>query len=222
MCILIPCAGEGRRWQNFLGSPKHLAEVEGARLLDRLVYRVHTASHTEPICIIATDERYRITGTLLCPPNPDRLGAGVDKIVCSRPYWSTDSRTWIIWGDLWLSRAGAHRIFASGQSGMRWYGRAGPSARNHKAWGEIWGLSFAPEHFPGLLAACAHAAAMERADYIATSRARTVYSLLHGHDVRDWARPSPDWTEIDDETEDFDSPRDLAGWQWGRAQRGER
>jgi len=216
--ILIPCAGAGKRWQDFLGGPKHLAVVEGARLIDRLVSRLHEYAPGQAIGIIAPDQRYHVPGAALLAPPPPEFGCGIDKIHCCWPYWSANYRTWIIWGDLWLSRAGARRIFEPGKSGIQWFGRCGPSARNHKAWGEIWALSFEPPDVPDLLSACCHAAYLDAAGYLDQGRARTVYQLLHGQDVREFARPSPEWTEIDDETEDFDSPRDLAGWQWGRLQ----
>ena len=37
MKILILADGEGKRWGNYKGVPKHLLEIDGERLIDRMI-----------------------------------------------------------------------------------------------------------------------------------------------------------------------------------------
>lgn len=218
MRVLIPCGGEGKRWGNHGGTPKHLVPIDGRPLLEHLLERVHQACPAAVVQVIARDFlAYKRPGALVSWPNHDRLECGVDKIMCSRPYWADGARTWIVWGDLWLTEEAAATMFADGQTGLVWYGRCGASSHTGKRWGELWGLSFDTADQALLEATCRRAAEVFRAGGVDQARARTVFQLLEGQDVTRWAQPAPSLVEIDDLTEDFDSPEDLRRWLYSRA-----
>lgn len=61
MSYVIMCAGEGKRWNNYLGIPKHLVEINGEPLLERTTRLLKENGITNYI-ITSSDERYKQYG----------------------------------------------------------------------------------------------------------------------------------------------------------------
>ena len=64
MKYVIMAAGEGKRWKNHLGVPKHLLEIGGETLLARTTRLLKEAGIDDYI-ITGHDERYKEYGTLI-------------------------------------------------------------------------------------------------------------------------------------------------------------
>lgn len=64
MKYIIMCAGDGKRWNNYMGIPKHLVEINGETLLGRTTRMLKERNITDYI-ITGSDERYRQYGTLI-------------------------------------------------------------------------------------------------------------------------------------------------------------
>lgn len=64
MKYIIMCAGEGKRWNNYLGIPKHLIEINGESLLGRTTRLLKENGITDYI-ITGTDKRYAQYGELM-------------------------------------------------------------------------------------------------------------------------------------------------------------
>lgn len=64
MLYVIMCAGNGTRWNNYLGIPKHLIEINGETLLGRTTRLLKENGITDYI-ITGNDERYKQYGTLI-------------------------------------------------------------------------------------------------------------------------------------------------------------
>lgn len=60
--------GKGTRWNNSLGIPKHLVEIDGERLLDRTVRQIKSYDRNAEIIITSHDERYEIDGATRYEP----------------------------------------------------------------------------------------------------------------------------------------------------------
>ena len=58
--ILILCAGEAKRWNNYLDVPKQLISINGETLLDRTV-RLLNSKELYDINIISNDERLKVS-----------------------------------------------------------------------------------------------------------------------------------------------------------------
>lgn len=64
MLYIIMCAGEGKRWGNYLGVPKHLVEINGETLLERTTRLLKENGITNYL-ITGNDERYKQYGELV-------------------------------------------------------------------------------------------------------------------------------------------------------------
>ena len=64
MKYIIMSAGEGKRWNNYLGIPKHLIEINGETLLERTT-RLLRKNNINDFVITGSDERYCKYGTLV-------------------------------------------------------------------------------------------------------------------------------------------------------------
>lgn len=69
MKYIIMAAGEGKRWGNYLGIPKHLVEINGETLLGRTTRLLK--KHGIDYIITGDDERYRQYGKLIPQTNHD-------------------------------------------------------------------------------------------------------------------------------------------------------
>ena len=68
MQYVIMANGAARRWNNYLGIPKHLVKVDGETLLERTARLIREADPDASVVITAHDERYRVPGTALHRP----------------------------------------------------------------------------------------------------------------------------------------------------------
>lgn len=70
MKYVIMAAGQGKRWSNYLGIPKHLIEINGETLLERTT-RLLKENGIEDYVITGHDERYAKYGKLIPQTNND-------------------------------------------------------------------------------------------------------------------------------------------------------
>ena len=70
MKYVIMAAGNGKRWNNYLGIPKHLIEINGETLLARTTRLLKENGITDYV-ITGHDERYAQYGTLIPQTNTD-------------------------------------------------------------------------------------------------------------------------------------------------------
>ena len=112
-CIII-CAGEATRWNNYLGVPKHLINVDGETLIERTVRLLHKYKCEDINVHIVVkdfvDDRYRVDGAKRFKAilNPDNVDA--DKFLSSKCLWNKTGRTIVIYGDVWFTDESIKRI----------------------------------------------------------------------------------------------------------------
>lgn len=70
MKYIIMAAGDGKRWNNYLGKPKHLIEINGETLLERTT-RLLKENGINDYVITGNDERYAKYGKLIPQSNHD-------------------------------------------------------------------------------------------------------------------------------------------------------
>ena len=212
---MIPCGGHADRWQNHGGVPKQLADIAGKSVLRRIVDRLLRELPDARVWIVSRDVRFAIDGAVRVDPDPDTLRCDYDKLYCARSRWAKDARTIIVWGDLWLSTGAARTICKGIPITPLWFGRSGPSSFTGKRWRELFAVSFEPRSHELLTRCCEKAADHYHAGSLGKSRpmAWHVYQLAAGQGIApETHRPGPWLVEIDDWTEDFDSPHDLEDW----------
>jgi hypothetical protein len=214
--LLIPCGGQGRRWQNYQGVPKPMISVDGETLVKRTARLFRSRVSFLSVYLIGTDPRLAFQGIQLVPPDPDALGNDFDKLACGWSRWSTTGRTWIVWADVYLTTLAVEWMTRPGLADLAWYGRLGPSRHTGKPYAELWGLSFLPEAQGRLGAAIANCSLMYQAGDIPRALAWSVYEKTSGLKVCSCEQATRDrgrgFECIDDRTEDFDYPHDLDTW----------
>ncbi len=68
MKYIIMADGKGSRWDNYLGTPKHLVEVHGESLLSRIVRQLKEYDPKSEVIITSHDERYEVDGATRYEP----------------------------------------------------------------------------------------------------------------------------------------------------------
>ena len=206
--IIIPAAGKGTRWQNFRGTPKHLAIVEGERLIDRTYRQFRDFSND--IVIISKDTRYQIEDAKVeSPLEGDWLDFG--KIYSSSHLWS-DERTIIVFGDVYFTDKAVQTIMSNNDP-YKFFIRKGPSKYTGKGHKEIFALAFdgsmnekIKQHIHELVTAKQRGAGAWR-----------LYLHMQGFKQKssyyvDYFK-NGGYIEINDWTDDFDYPDDMLRWE---------
>ena len=196
--VLIICGGDGKRWNNHTGVPKHLLKIDGVPLLDRVIGQCRGVDDIVIICS-TDDERYHRPGIeLFVPPIDTSRVADVGSN--SQPRWNLQGKTICLLGDVWFEDEGIDRVLKDDYQTFVMYGRSGASHVTGKPWAEDFACSFYP---------------LDHADYL---------SLLSKHvndTVTPWNHVAKGFQRIDNKphkvclyglTEDFDYPHDLRIW----------
>jgi hypothetical protein len=210
--VLILAAGSGTRWGNYRDIPKHLVEVEGEVLLERTCEQF--LKHTDEVVVVGPDERYLVEGTRLYIPDPNQ-DRELDKFASSMSEWSEDSRTVLVFGDVYFTDE-AVRAIASNKGSWTFFCRSGPSDLTCKKSKEIFAIAFEPVKKDLIEKSVKKLLPFKSVTGgWALFRELTIGNpLAHPKDVRmfEYGRH----VEIDDWTEDFDYPADLEAWEQAR------
>jgi len=115
-CIII-CAGEATRWNNYLGVPKHLINVDGETLIERTVRLLHKYKREDISVHIVVknfyDKRYDIEGATMYQADLNTNNVDADKFLSSKNLWNKNGRTMVIYGDVWFTDEAIKRIIRS-------------------------------------------------------------------------------------------------------------
>lgn len=212
-------AGDDPRWVGETGYPKHFIEIDGERILDRTVRLL--APRVEIVVSGHPDPRYKYPDAALWVPyrNTDLLDA--DNVLSTRPVWSRDDRTVILYGDCYYTEEAIETILAFAPREWQLFCRFEPSAITGKPWGEPWAWSLWPEHHEEHVAAHFRTIDLVRSGVLWRCGAWEHYRAMCGlPDERMGIEHHGDYgraTVIDDWTEDFDFPVDLDRFLAGRA-----
>lgn len=211
---LILAQGSGRRWLRQdgtqpLGIPKHIVPVLKQPAIDRIAEQF---KHHGRVVVIGPD-RYQIDGTeLVTSSRPFPTGTSMDKLFATEPYWDTEGRTTILWGDCYYSPEAVAAITACDSPDPHWFRRPGPSGLTGHRWDESFAISFLPEH---------HIEMIQHAKRVVTEvPASKIHMWNH---YASWlgldplgkviqVKSTPHQTHIDDWTDDFDSWEEYTRW----------
>jgi hypothetical protein len=206
MRVLVLCGGPSKPFEGWGNPVKHLLEVEGEVLLHRTVRMAREYSPDVHVISPRDDTRYKVEGAARHDEKLDHPMPTVTHMFWpSRHLWNLSGRTVLLLGDVWFSEA-AMRTIMSDTHEWAVFGRAEGSRFTGCKYGEIWAFVFDYTEHDTLDLAIAKAA-MPR-------------SLYGGGTVTGWevlaAMGGQPFIEINDFTEDFDSPRDLRRWKEAR------
>jgi hypothetical protein len=139
--VIIIAAGEGTRWGNYLGIPKHLVSVDNETLILRTV-RLLTENGINDIHIVGLDESYKVSGSNLYIPIKNDLNFGADKFLSSEVLWNNNGRTITMFGDVYFTNKAIKKIINDSSGSWKVYGRPASSAYTQKKHAEIFANSF--------------------------------------------------------------------------------
>ena len=223
MRAVICAAGLGSRWHNYLGTRKHLARVEGERLLDRTVRLLRENGLTDIWITNHHDFRYEVPGATCYEVAYAEHATTARKYTW--PKWlngaEVDGRTLLMLGDVYYTDA-TIKTMITPTPGFHQYGRLAPSKTTGKPGAEMFGWQFGVEnHHEFVEAIEAVDAARDRG--IKTYVDWSTYAYMTGHpidtppdQIRDWGKH----IEIpDDGTDDFDFPDDYERFMFQFLQR---
>jgi hypothetical protein len=208
--VLVLAAGEGSRWSNYRGTPKHLAVIDGEPVIHRTVRQF--SSYASDIVVVGV---YQMQGSKLYSPAAD-VSREMNKFDSSMDMWLPNGRTVIVFGDVYFTDE-AVRTIMTNQDDWRFYLRPGPSSITGKDCKEIFAVTFDDSALDLLQSA------VTKLRHFKTSAAG--WSLFRLLTI---GTPSASHTDksmfnygrhvvIDDWTEDFDYPRDLDNWEANRS-----
>jgi hypothetical protein len=211
--MLVPCAGRAERWAGHLGlQTKALIPVGNLETVgSRLVRLCRELAPEARIVMLLGDESVRFGGAECTLARPGDFPCDVDKLSCTRPYWSACADSAIVYGDVYLSRAAAAAILSPEPcAGVTWFGRKHPNPHTGKRRSELYALRFAPVAHAYVAGCCAAVRQQFRRGSSLTCCGWTV--LAH---MRQQPPPGPlrlAFASIVDRTEDFDFPSDYTTW----------
>lgn len=226
---IVIAAGDGTRWGNHTGVPKHLAPFHGEPLITRTVKQALAIADTVFPVVPEDDDRYYDAISLVDaaerrrvrPVNPlhdDRWG-GVAKFMSSRDLWADPGWTAVLYGDVYFTPDAVMRVAEVAIDGSpgdwRLVSRLGPSRLTGTRWGECFAQVFHHGAIDRHLAALRACMAMEASGQLKRTGGWEHYRVVAGGDPRAH-RDYGMRVEVDDWTEDFDFPDDYDQWRANR------
>jgi hypothetical protein len=209
--VLILCAGEGSRWNNYTGVPKHKVIIEGEVLVERTIKQF--LKYTDDIVVVTSDELETFAGASMYVANKSKKFKDMDKFLSSHEQWS-DIKTIIVYGDVYFTDE-AVKTIATNDRPWCFYLRESASQITSKPWGEIFGFSF-DGYFNKIMFQTIKNTLYKR---IVTNPPKPagwtlLRSLLEVRTTKEIFTPENSFAyiNIDDWTEDFDYPHDLDNW----------
>lgn len=181
--VYVIAGGEGTRWGNYLGVPKHEIKINGEELWKRSLRL--------------------LGGGELLTHNSSKSGLGVDKFYQSEDLWNKEGRTILVFGDVFLTEKASDIILKDSVKSVRFYGRKKGSKITGKRYGEIFAVSFYTENIPKFLWA------IEKA--IQNYNGKKCQGWQVWREI--YKKYSEPLVEINDFTEDFDYPFDYDEWK---------
>jgi|LakMenEpi03Aug12_release.lakeMendotaPanAssembly.Ray.scaffolds.fasta_scaffold15542_4 hypothetical protein len=213
--VIILAAGDGERWKNFRGTPKHLTKVENKVLLERTCEQF--LKYTDDVCVIGLDNRYQVEGTSLYVIKAQNTHwKDASKFLSSKNLWLRDGRTILVFGDVYFTSEAVKTIMKNNDP-FKFFLRTGPNEQTGARWKEIFALSFDQTMAPKIGQNLLYLTSRGQVDIQA---GWALYRYMIGTTANGLFN-NPYFIEINDWTEDFDFPEDLEIWEAHRARRAE-
>lgn len=219
---IITAAGQAKRWQNYLGVPKHLAPAPGPMgaesLLRRQVRQLRELGVEDVIIVSPPDDaRYETEGARLFPRGIDDAYRQADRFMTTE-LWNPSGRTLYIPGDLFASDEAMNKMVNEPNHTWVWYMRL----RRYEWNGiqrsrSVFGFGFWPEHHDFFLMTVKYVNALQsnKKSPVKRSLGADLYRAMAGDPPelfaqrkgdRNFPEHPPHSVMIDDITTDIDSP----------------
>jgi hypothetical protein len=211
---IIICAGEGTRWGDYLGVPKHLIEVDGERILNRLVRLINKyAVEDTKIYVVARDhdKRYEVPGSTYYEADLNPHNFDADKFLSSRALWNGQGRTVVFYGDCYFTDEAVKTIMEHEGADWLLFARFDKSDITGCPWGECFAQSFYPKDIDRHAVALYELVALLQKRVLDRCGGWEHYRMMNGIDPKIHEKKGG-FFEINDFTDDFDYPADFDRW----------
>jgi hypothetical protein len=204
---IIIAAGEGTRWNNYLGIPKHLISIDGETLIERTVSLLRKYSIDDIYVVSNTD--YQIANTKWYKPKLNKDNYDADKFLSSIELCNKSGRTITLFGDVFFTEDAIKTIVAD-SSEWAVFGRHSKSSITGKPDGEIFAHSFLYTALPKHIEMLHYIIQLYKEKIIKRCIGWEHYRAYSGATKEDVGKHIKynTFVEIDDWTEDFDWPID--------------
>jgi len=194
--------GDDAKWANHLGVRRHFAPIGAETVIGRQLRQLRERGVSD-IWVVAPQD-YGLPGTRWLLPDSAAWG---HEALNGREAWSTTGRTIQVYGDVIFTDAGMDAMCGFDRRAWQAFGRHG--AGGVSPWGELFAISFWPEHHAAWLAALQLAFRLKAKGVIRRAGSWEGYRILGGAKGPAVGRhrlyPGL-FTEIHDATDDFDTP----------------
>lgn len=201
---IVLAAGEGKRWNNYTGVPKHLISIDGETLIARTTRQI--SAFADKVYVVGT---YETPNAELFTPELKHPALEMHKFSSSRKLWS--ERTLLLFGDTYYTDEAISTIVQDTED-FTFLLRSGASSFTGKPHAEIYAFSFWDSMHERLDEALKHL--LHQQDIYSAggwSLMRTLLGISHRSRTKDHLTKGH-YIEINDWTEDFDYPEDLDRW----------
>lgn len=217
MRVIIRCAGDATRWNNYRGFPKHLIPLAGEPILHRTVRLIDEIAPGAEIKVVVkdlSDKRYLVPPSSRTVDKPTPENGDLDKIASTRHLWASD-RTVLLWGDTWWTRDALTDVLAADLDTWHSWLRVGPGGNGGELFAFAWPGTANADVSDALDSALAahHAGDLAHAGHLGYA-VRGGWALLRSLCGLPWAKHGPyrNTTRVDDWTEDMDTSCDWDRW----------
>lgn len=204
--IIIAAGGEGTRWNNFRGTPKHFTVVEGEVLINRTIKQF--SQYSDDITVICKNTVNAPVKVEL--PKEDKWNDAA-KIWSSNHLWSSEKRNIILFGDVWFSDDAVQTII-NDDGDVRFFMRTKESKITNKPHKEIFAFAFDGEKIDYVRNVVESVISENKTG----AGAYLIFKKMCGLDNKSFKHHfinNDKYIEINDWTEDFDFPKDLIRWE---------
>lgn len=184
MKVVIMAAGNSARWNNYLDIPKQLAVINGEPLLFRTIRLLKKSGIPYKNMVVTVREK-GMFGKLPCK---EIVGSNPDSAICK---FLNAKGNLMLYGDVYYTEKAMNTILSDSNK-IWFFGRSSTSRFTGKKWGEIFAVKADDELIK------------------LTSGLKStweLYRVYSGYRI-DEDKTGPNWTEIDDYTDDIDSPEE--------------
>lgn len=209
-------SGYSSRWNKHLGINKHMVPINNIPLIHYTQKQLKHYGFTDIYisCQLKDKESYIInSNNWVKPPDTQNAGAPNNEIIIASTLFSEEKNNIILFGDNFYSILFFEKIFAAQTDKIWMYARKAPSTYINKNFWEPFGW-YIPKHETKFIVKCAEDAINEmltvNKKILPDSAIAQTYSRVitrrgnHGNNAH--------WIDIDDETTDFDYPKDWDFW----------
>lgn len=221
---IIIADGKATRWKKHLGIEKHFAEVGGEKIIERTVRLLKQYEQIDDIYVVASSSDYDIEGSIRYEPVHDPGFYDADKFSCSRELWNGNGRTLVLYGDVYFTDEAMAKIVSRRDHGwiLFVFGRAFESNFTGKPYGECFAQSFDSSQIPEHLAGLRRVVDLYSKGVIKRCGGWEHYRTMIG--IPDYLMNEhlvgSKFIDINDWTDDFDSPAEYDKFMENRAKHG--